>query len=471
MAGHEIRIAVIDDEENILDFLGRALDRKGYRSYRFGRAEDALSKLAEIRPHLVVSDIVMPDVNGLELLQRVKEHDPEINVVLITAHASIETAISAMRGGASDYLIKPFKVEELESVVQRALSSKRFVMDTPSRARQFGERYGASGLVGQSAKMCEIQNFIARAAPTDTTVLITGESGTGKELVARAIHYNSSRKGKAFVSINCAALPESLLESELFGHEKGSFTGAIATKMGLLELAHEGTFFFDEVGELPLSLQAKLLRVLQEREFKRVGGLRDIKVDVRIVAATAKDLKTEVERGGFREDLYYRLNVLAIAMPPLRDRKEDIPLLVAHLLDRSASKLGITKRIDLSEDAMAYLRDECTWPGNIRELENLIERLLTLSDNGRVSRDEILSYHMPGEADPAGQESGDPQSDLKTGPGADGEHDLKNEIETYERRLIENVLHATGGNKFQAAKRLKISRQSLQYKLKKYNLE
>lgn len=452
------RLLVIDDEANILSFLTRALEKRGYEVHAVMEAAEALEKLAAIQPDLVITDLVMPGMNGIELLKRIKAHSPEINVVVITAHASLDTAISAIRGGASDYLVKPFQIEELCSVVKRALSSKRIVYgDGGSEA--FEKRYDFRNLVGTSQKMKEIHSLIQRVAANDATVLVTGESGTGKELVARSIHYNSKRRAKPFVSINCAALPENLMESELFGHEKGSFTGATSTKMGLLELAHEGSFLFDEIGEIPMPVQAKLLRVLQERELRHVGGLRDIKVDVRMIAATGKDLRAQVQKGLFREDLFYRLNVVPIHLPPLRERREDIPGLIAHFLEYYSQKHGLSHTVKMDESAVRHLAESCDWPGNIRELENAVERAILFSDNGVIGADQILKT--------AAEHSGE-ALDAST---SNGSRNLKTETEGFEKRLIESVLRETSGNKFQAAKRLQISRQSLQYKIKKYQLE
>ncbi len=454
------QILVIDDEENILRFLTRALEKRGYIVRTALTAGEGFKKICEIKPDLVVTDIVMPDMNGIDLLKRVKGLDPDINVIMITAHASLDTAISAIHGGASDYLLKPFKVEEFCVVVKRALSCKRIVSDDPAKEKELETRYNYKNLIGQSPQIQEVYKLIERVAGTETTVLITGESGTGKELVARSIHYGSKRKDKPFVSINCAALPELLLESELFGYEKGSFTGAIATKMGLLELAQDGTFFFDEVGEIPPHIQAKLLRVLQEKEIRHVGGLQDIKVNIRIVAATSKDLKVEVQNACFREDLFYRLNVVQIHLPPLRERRDDIPRFLDHFLKFYCEKLSSPRKIEIERKALSYLQDEYGWPGNIRELENLIERMIMLSDNGTVTHDQIIAMH---DKEPRISNGG-------SGNG-NGERDLKTETDEFEKKLISEVLRETHGNKFQAAKRLKVSRQSLQYKIKKYELE
>lgn len=454
------RIMIVDDEEHVLTFMSRALEKKAYETHPARTAEEALQQFAKVDPTLVISDIVLPDRNGTELLDEIKKRDPECNVILITAHASLDTAISAIRGGAFDYLVKPFKLEELCSVVKRALSSKRLLHPASDSQTSQAKRSDLRSLVGSSAKLQEVQKLIEKVSPTEVTVLITGESGTGKELVARAIHLGSMRREKPFVSINCAALPEALLESELFGYEKGSFTGALTSKPGLLELADGGTFFFDEIGEIPPPVQAKLLRVIQEREVRHVGGLRDLKVDIRIVAATSKELQVEVDQARFREDLYYRLNVVPIHMPPLRERRDDIPLLLEHFLTFLSQKHGITKSLAIEPEALNYLTHEYTWPGNVRELENFLERCLMMSENGRITLAQVLSLK---EREPSRLTSG-VQVPTAT-------RNLRVETEEFEKCLIQSVLQETQGNKFRAARRLQISRQSLQYKIKKYQLE
>jgi len=457
MSAH--RILVIDDEANILQVLKRALEKKGFEILAFSNGEEALQALDRFRPALVLSDIVLPGLDGIGILKRVKAFDPEINVLLITAHASLETAISAMREGASDYLIKPFKIAELSSAVQKALSSKRLLFRDAKE--DCTKRYELKSLIGVSDKIAQVRSLISRVAPTDSTVMITGESGTGKELVARLIHCHSARSGKPFVSINCAALPETLLESELFGYEKGSFTGAVASKAGLLELAEQGTFFFDEIGEIPPSTQAKLLRVIQEKELRHVGGLRDIQVDIRIVAATSRNLAHEVEAKRFREDLFYRLNVVPVHMPALRERREDVPLFLDFFISRFSERCG--RKIRFGEDAAAFLKEAYEWPGNVRELENLAERVAMLAEGNEISRKELSRWIDSAQATDSGVPS----------PGGEPcvPQDLRSRTEAFEKRLIEDAIRETGGKKFRAARILKISRQNLQYKMKKYGLD
>jgi len=455
----KIPIMIIDDEESILSFLSKLFKKEGYDVHCYSNPQIALAKLDTIRPQLVVSDILMNPIDGLQVLKAVKEHNMETNVVLITAHASVESAVSAVRGGAYDYVTKPFEIDEILLTVQKALSSKRLSPQDPVVEKKAQLLYRFSNLVGKSPKIQEIYKLLEKIAKTDSTVLIIGESGTGKELVARAIHYNSKRKGKAFVSVNCAALPDQLLESELFGHEKGSFTGAVSTKQGLMEMADQGTFLLDEVGETSMSVQAKLLRVLQEREIKRVGGLVNIPVNVRIIAATSKDLPAEIEDKKFREDLYYRLNVIPIFMPPLRERRSDIPLLVDHIIQSIKVKHQIDKSFKFSPDGVEYLM-EYHWPGNIRELENFVERIYMLSENDEVGKQAIV--------DLLGMEL---KSEKDMTRGGTMLIELKNETEKFERKIIEEALNKANGNKLQAAKRLHISRQTMQYKIKKYNLD
>jgi len=372
---------------------------------------------------------------------------------MITAYGSIEGAVEAMKEGAYDYITKPFKIKEIRSVVKRAMSTKRLFSGDESMRLKYKERYSFSNIIGRSQKMQYVYQVIEKVAKSTTSVLIYGESGTGKELVARAIHYNSPRADSPFVSVNCGALPETLLESELFGHEKGSFTGAISTKQGLFEVANDGSFFLDEVGETSPAIQVKLLRVLQEREIKRVGGIKNIKVDVRVIAATSKDLEKELKEGNFREDLFYRLNVIPINLPPLRERNEDIPLLVEHFLRQYAQREG-KANMEISPEAMKLLAGY-SWPGNVRELENAIERAVTLSETELISAKEL-------------------PENVKEGALASREEErltFKAKTDEYEKGLILEKLRSTGWNISEAAKQLKLTRQDLQYKIKKYGLK
>ncbi len=332
----EIRILIVDDEPSMRDFLSILLEREGYATDRAENAESAVNMLDSAGYDLIISDVQMPGLNGLDLLKMVKRSAPETAVLLITAFSTSEQAVEAMKFGAYDYIAKPFKVEEIKVLVRNALEKRNLEKENLRLKKEIVERYSFSGLVGKSKKMRDIYTLIEKLSASMASVLILGESGTGKELVAKAIHYNSPRRDKPFVAVNCGAIPETLMESELFGHKKGSFTGAIADRPGLFEQAGGGTLFLDEIGEVPLQLQAKLLRVLQEREFRRVGGTQEIKTDVRIIAASNRDLEEQVKEGTFREDLFYRINVVQIRMPSLRERPEDIPLLVEHFYKKFA---------------------------------------------------------------------------------------------------------------------------------------
>ncbi|MBU1864198.1 MAG: sigma-54 dependent transcriptional regulator [Candidatus Omnitrophica bacterium] len=441
-------IIVIDDEQSVLDMIERALAKERHTVYSFTSPQKGLDEMRKCHPDVVITDIKMEKLDGFDVLHHVKKINPEINVILITAYASVDTAVTALRDGAFDYLTKPFKINELRLAVKRALSEKKIV--TGARKDSFVPRE----IVGNSSGMRVVKDLIGRVSKTDSTVLIYGESGTGKELVARAVHAESWRLHKPFVSINCAALPDSLLESELFGHEKGSFTGAVDSKIGLVEYAAEGTLFLDEIGETSLNIQVKLLHVLQDKIIKRVGGLTDIPVDVRIVAATSRHLEEEIKKGTFREDLFYRLNVVPIPILPLRERKDDIELLSMYFISLFNEKQK--KKFRFCDEAL-QLFQMYEWPGNVRELENTIERILTLSEHDMITR-EIVETHLrrlaPSDVPRA-------QPSLST---------LKCESATIEKDLIIKALQETRGNKTQAAKKLNVSKQNLQYYLKKFNL-
>lgn len=451
------KLAIIDDEVSILEVVGRHLNEKGFDVVTYTDPKKAIADLPEQKPNLVITDLRMDQFSGIDVIRAVKQFDPEINVIIMTAYASIDSAVSAIRSGAIDYVIKPFKFEDLDTAIQRGLNQTRFISSEKKGSARFSDKYKVKNLVGASPLMQRVYELIEKSAKTASTVLITGESGTGKELVARAIHYNSKRKSANFVGINCAALPEPLLESELFGHEKGSFTGAVATKEGLLELAHKGSFFMDEVVEITLPIQVKLLRVLQEKAIKRVGGLRDIPVDVRIIAATSRDLTAAVKEEKFRHELYYRLNVIPIHLPPLRQRKDDIPKLVEHFITLFSKQMQIDKKITIDSDAIRKLQ-EYDWPGNVRELENVIERILALSEGGKISLGQVV-------------ESLAPTQDIRKIPSVSSAGDsqtLKGTVDDYEKQIIEEALKANHGSRVKAAKQLGLTRQNLQYKLKKY---
>jgi len=449
------RVLVADDELNMRRVLEAMLRREGYDVITAANGQEALGGM-NAGVHTVITDLKMPVLDGMALLKRLSVDYPDVPVVMITAHGSVENAVEAVKLGAFDYLEKPFEQEQIRQVVAKAISTYALARRDARPEEPSGR--GRFRLVGQSPGIKQIYAVVEKVAHTPSTVLITGESGTGKELIARALHENSSRHGGPFIKINCAAIPKTLMESELFGYEKGAFTGAVGAKPGRFELAHGGTLFLDEIGEIPVEMQVKLLRVLQESEFERVGGIKTIKVDVRLVTATNRDLLQDIAAGSFREDLYYRLNVVPIHIPPLRERREDIPLLLDHFLSKFNDRLK--KQIgSVSADAIGRMVSY-HWPGNIRELENMMERTMLFCEGP-----EIQVSDLPPEIGslPAG-----------TVPGAPGAASLKEavraETERVERELIQKALDETGGNVTQAARKLKISRKSLQTKMKELGL-
>jgi DNA-binding NtrC family response regulator len=434
-------LLVADDDQVARELLAEALGRAGYRVRLAAGGEECL-RLAAAEPFdLALVDLRMPDLDGLSVLRRLTTMQPDLPVVILTAFATIETAIEAVGAGAADYLSKPFRMEEIKIVVRRTLDARRLARENLQFRRELKARYGFETLVGQSHQMVEIYKLVARVARLETTILIQGETGTGKELVARAIHDASTRAGRPFVVVDCAALPETLFESELFGHERGSFTGAFATRRGLLETSAGGTCFLDEIGELTAPLQAKLLRTLQERTIRRVGGNDPIAVDVRLVAATNRDLRKLVAEGGFRDDLYYRLNVVTIVVPPLRERASDILLLAQHFLETFARRSGRpVKR--LSPEASALLT-AYHWPGNVRELENVIERAVALSAAETLVPDDF----PPHLRDEPGR-----------GPSLPADRMTLDELKRW---YVNKVLEEAGGNKLRAAELLGIDRRTL----------
>jgi two-component system, NtrC family, response regulator AtoC len=447
------RILIVDDEPSLRKVLSAHLRRFGHESETAEDGAVAIRRLQEEPFHLVITDLRMPNVDGMELLRWIHVNQPGLPVILITAHGTVETAVGAIKAGAFDYVTKPFDRDELQTVITKALATEQ-----RNNRRLQGGDVTVSGIVGSTAAMRDLVKLIDKVAPSPTTVLISGESGTGKELVARALHVRSDRSAGPFIQINCGAIPESLFEAELFGYERGAFTGAVTSKRGRVELAHGGTIFLDEVGELPRDMQVKLLRALQERVIDRVGGVEPIPVDVRVVAATNVDLKKAVDEGRFRSDLYYRLAVFPIQLPPLRERVEDIPLLVEHFLRRFAVRLG-KNVVRMAPEAMAPLLEH-SWPGNIRELENLMERAVLLAEGDAV-----------GLADLPGLRGGAPFSSAATELE---DLDLKEYVRVHTARLerarILRVLEAEDGNVTRAARRLGISRKSLQTKMKDYGL-
>lgn len=445
------RILVVDDDSYVRGATEEILTRKGYDVETVSEARTALERLENGEFDLLLSDIKMPGMGGLDLLERVKSKWPEMHVILMTAYGTVEDAVEAMKKGAYDYIEKGSEstTSETEIVVERALRFQETVRENRRLRSELQDRYSFSGMIGNSQGMEQVVDLIGTVADSRATVLVTGESGTGKELVARALHYNSSRRNGPFIRLNCAALPKDLMESELFGHEKGAFTGAIKQTRGRFEMADGGTLLLDEISEMDLSLQAKLLRVLQEREFERIGSTRTISVDVRIVATTNRELVEEVEEGNFREDLFYRLNVIEISLPPLRKRKEDIAALARHFVQRFNDDNG--KRIEgISDDALELLM-QYDWPGNVRELENQIERAVVVSRRPML---DVADF---------------PPKFERGGPRRGGEDLLVGlTVREVERRLIMGTLEAFGGNRTDAAAQLGISTRTLRNKLHEY---
>ncbi|MFA6283358.1 MAG: sigma-54 dependent transcriptional regulator [Desulfurivibrionaceae bacterium] len=452
-------ILVVDDEPSMREFLTILLDKNGHAPHAAASGAEALALLQQHQFDLIISDIRMPGLSGLALLENVKQQDLSVPVVLITAYASPEDAVLAMKNGAYDYITKPFKVDDILSVIKSALESRQ--EKRPAQARD-----SFAGIIGKSPEMLKIYDLIQRIGPTQANVLIYGESGTGKELVAQAIHQHSKVAENAFVPITCSAIPENLIESELFGHAKGSFTGAIANKTGLFELANNGSAFLDEIGELSPLIQTKLLRVLQEREFKKVGGTETIKVKVRIISATNKNLEEEVMAGRFREDLFYRLAVVPIRMPPLRERKGDVPLLVDHFLKKYSALFG--KEVQqISSYALKVLMDY-DFPGNVRELENIVERGVALESSNIILPESLtLSGHRLGRA-PGSEQAG--ENDSMAMEEAAFDLGLEQYITDIEKRLIQIALSRTNNSRMKAAALLKMSFRSFRYKAKKYNI-
>jgi two-component system response regulator AtoC len=488
--GESKRILIADDEINIRRVLEAILRRDGYEVVTAANGEEALAGMSR-GIHTVITDLKMPGLDGMGLLRRLSVDFPDVPVVMITAHGSVENAVEAVKLGAFDYVEKPFDQEQIRQIVAKALRThmlaRRDARPEDSTAR------GRFRLVGESAAIQQVYQVVDKVADTPSTVLITGESGTGKELVARALHDNSSRSANPFIKINCAAIPKTLMESELFGYEKGAFTGAVGSKPGRFELAHGGSLFLDEIGEIPIEMQVKLLRVLQESEFERVGGIKTIKVDVRLITATNRDLAAEIASGGFRDDLYYRLNVVPVHLPPLRERHEDIPLLVDHFIARFNERLK--KQVTGIEPAAIERLISHHWPGNIRELENVIERTILFCEGSQIrisdlpgelgvtppqgmavpappSREErapaaaASSGALPAQV-PAAPPSSVPQVGEEVGSLKEA---VRAETERVERELIQRALDETGGNVTQAARKLKISRKSLQTKMKELGL-
>ena len=463
-------ILVADDEHNLRKVLGAILRRQGHQVIAVSDGAQAWAALADNQVHALITDLRMPKMDGMELLRRTVKAYPGLPAIMLTAHGSVDSAVEAVKLGAFDYIEKPFEQKQIKQVVAKALRTQELRSQEIQLAGGDDEDTGRFGLVGQSPAMQAVYNIIDKVAGTPSTVLITGESGTGKELIARALHLESPRKNQPLIKVNCAAIPSTLIESELFGYEKGAFTGATRSKPGRFELADGGTLFLDEIGEIPSEMQVKLLRALQEGEFERVGGIKTISVDVRLVAATNRDLLKEIERGAFREDLYYRLNVVPIHVPPLRDRAVDISGLVDHILDKFRERLN--KEISgVDIEAMQALMGY-SWPGNVRELENMLERSILFCEETVISAAD-LPQEIQDSAECAAHAPGG-QPGTESPPPSDPDASLKEvvraETERVERQMIIAALDETGGNVTHAARRLKISRKSLQTKMKEQGL-
>ena len=453
------RILVVDDEEINREFLEEVLVRQGYDTTTAADGFAAIEISKREFFHIVLSDLMMPEMSGVHLLRQLKEISPSTVGIIFTGYATIETAVEAIKAGAYDYITKPFRVEEIEVVLKRALEYQRLHHENISLRKQLKAKYKFENIVSDNDKMRAIFELVEKVSDSDSTVLIYGESGTGKELIARAIHYNSYRQDKPLVPINCGAIPGELLESELFGYEKGAFTGATSLRIGRFELANGGTVFLDEIGEMSPALQVKILRVLQEREFERVGGTRTVKVDVRIIAATNKNLDDLVANHQFREDLYYRLNVIPLELPPLRDRKSDIPLLVAYFMDRfNAEKKRHIEGVapEATEMLLRY-----HWPGNVRELENLIERITILKGSGIITPEDL-----PDKLSQSFSDGVVPEVDIPNGG-----LNFDDAVQAFERQLLTKALQRTHGVKSKAAELLSMNRTTLVEKVKKLRLE
>lgn len=451
------KILIIDDEKSILDLLSVVFKKEGYTVFTSISAVKALELIDKEDVDLVLTDIKMPQMSGMEILKHVKESRPDIPVVMITAYGTINQAVQAFKQGAVDYVVKPFDIDELKIVVAQGLEKRRLKQENTLLKKEFREKYTFSNMVGKSKSIREVYSLIEKVSASDTTVMITGESGTGKEVAARAIHVYSRRRERPFVSINCAALPENLLESELFGHMKGSFTGAIVNKKGLFEVAESGTLFLDEVSEMSPLTQVKLLRSLQERKIRRVGGTEEIPIDVRIIGATNQDLKKRIGEGRFREDLFYRLNVISFNMPPLRQRKDDIPLLANHFLAAFCEKQGKKQKRFAPEVINVF--EAYPWPGNVRELENMVERIVAIEDRETITikclPDELLT----------------PQAISDSGLQIEPGFDLNLTLDEITKSYVKQALIMSDSRLKETAALLGVNYRSLRYLIDKFELK
>jgi len=456
-------VLIVDDEPNYLIVLSELLKEEGFEVFTALRGEEALKTARETDLDLLITDMMMPGMDGITLLKTIKSSKPDLPVIMVTAYGEVDKAVAAMQAGAFNYLTKPFNNDELVLNARKAVEHYSILKENIRLRGEMRSRYGFANMIGKNKKMRELYTLIEKVAPTTSSVLITGESGTGKELVARAIHFNSLRQNAPFISLNCAGLPEALLESELFGHEKGAFTGAIALRKGRFELADTGTLFLDELAEMPMPLQAKLLRVLQEKTFERVGGSHTLTVDVRIISATNKDLKEEVEKGTFREDLYYRFNVVHLHLPPLRERFDDIPMLVAHFVSKYAKQLN-RPGLEITPDTIRFLTT-LPWEGNVRELENTIERAAILCANNIITTNDVQPDTAK-KLEPL-QWHADLDLDQMIPEGTS----LPEALHAIEEKMVRNALEKADNVQIRAAEGLGITKSLLQYKMKKYGLQ
>jgi two-component system response regulator PilR (NtrC family) len=451
-----VNLLIVDDEASLRDFLSIVFEDEGWRVETAGSVAEARAAVAKNEPDLILCDLMLPDGSGIDLLREVKAGTPSVAVVMITAHTSTKSAVEALKAGAFDYIAKPFDIDELKIIVRNAVERKELEDENLHLRTALEERFTFSNIIGRSTRMQEIFSVVQRIAKTNSTVLISGDSGTGKELIARAIHYNSGRRGK-FVSINCGALPETLLESELFGHERGAFTGAIREKRGLFHEADRGTIFLDEIGETSTAMQIKLLRVLQDHVVRRVGSNVENQVEVRVIAATNRDLAESIRAGTFREDLFYRINVIPIALPPLRQRREDIALLVEHFITKYSKSMGVPLK-KISSDAMRSI-EKYHWPGNVRELENVVERMIALEPSDVLTTKSLPEHVLLGSSIP----------DMAFDLPPEG-ISLQDHLEGIGKIFMLKALERTGGVQTQAAELLRMSFRSFRYYAKKYDL-
>ena len=447
------RILIVDDDVDALELMEELFESKGYDPLTASNGIEALNLVRDEDPDMVITDIRMPDMDGMQLLEELSKRYPQIPVIMVTAHGTIEAAVEAIKMGAKDYILKPLRLDEILAKVETISQLRSLEKENEYLRSRLQTRFSVKNIIGKSEEINKLFKLIHDVAPTNTTVLIQGENGTGKELIANAIHFNSPNSKKPFIKLNCGVLAENLLESELFGHVKGSFTGAIKDKIGRFELANGGTLFLDEIGDISLNMQVKLLRVLQEGEFERVGGTETIKVDVRIITATNRDLESRINDGKFRQDLYYRLNVIPIQVPPLRDRKDDIKLLVEHFIKKYQDIHK--KEIDsIDKDAITAL-EEYDWPGNIRELENYVERSIVLNKSGSITKSDFPQAIAQSQ---------------KTFVEYDETTGLGGAVELFERQLILSELKRNNGNKAKTATNFKVNRSTFMSKLKKYGI-